>query len=414
MNKPDLLEKLNDATKDCVSCGFCESVCPTLPASDYDLSKGARGRVLIGRALYKDLKEKGKTEISVSDSFYSCLDCFACVHVCPAGVNAGVVSDIAKEIITARGSPLDGQKKNVATMIVNATMKYGNPLGLRKKAARWSKGLEFDETSDTILYTGNMYQLMPYSKSLGSLKKRMGEGPAERLAKYFKSYPGLVKLSGLFSDKSVKQEMDGALMNIHKLLVKSGVAFRYLGEEEPYPGTFLFDLGYMNEFNEYAARVAEMFRKQGVRRIITVDPHTHNMLTNNYPAAVEGFDFEVVYYLDLLNKSIFQESEEEVTYHEPCYFSMRGPSYEAPETFISGVAKVEKPGRSGKSNFCCGGPSELLYPDIAHTVSERRRDQLNSTPGKKTVTACPICYANLDRNSDTVDIANYLLEHLKA
>lgn len=413
MVDPVLLESLNDATKDCVSCGFCESVCPTLPASDYNLSKGARGRVLLGRSLYKDLKEKGSTEISVSDSFYSCLDCFACVHVCPAGVNAGVVSDIAKQIITAPGSPLEGQKKNVADMIVNTTMKRGNPLGLRKKSASWAEGLDFEDSSDTILYTGNMYQLMSYSKSLGSLKEKIGDKASERLAKYFKSSTKLVGLSGLFSDEPTRKEMEGALKSIHRLLSISGVQFRYLGKEEPYPGTFLYDLGYMKEFSEYANRVSDQFRNEGVRRIITVDPHTDNVLKKHYPEVVDDFDFEIVHYLDLVDRSLLDQGSEEVVYHEPCYFSLREDVNRVPEDMLLATGKVEKPRRSGKSTFCCGGPSELLFPDLAHRVSEHRRKQLKGSDGKRIITACPICYANLDRKSDASDIANYLAEHIE-
>ena len=408
-----LLESLDNATKDCISCGFCESVCPTLPASDYDLSRGARGRVLLGRALYKDLKEKGATEVNVADSFYSCLDCFACVHVCPAGVNAGEVSDIAKEIITATGSPLESQKKNVATMIVNSTMKYGNPLGLRKKAASWSEGLEFDGSSKTLLYTGNMYQLMPFSKSMGAMKAKLGNRAAERIAGYFKSHPQFIKLSGMFQDRTTREEMENSLRNIYALLRKSGADFNYLGEKEPYPGTFLYDLGYMEEFKEYANTVADLFRSEGVRRIITIDPHTHNVLKNNYPGVVKNFDFEIVYYLDLLDNKMFEPGEEDIEYHEPCYFTLREPVYREPEKTLSLAGNVHKPRRSGKNNFCCGGPSELLYPELAHSVSARRREQLEAGRGRRVVTACPICYANLNRDRDVTDIANYLSEHIK-
>lgn len=403
-----LLESLNDATNSCISCGFCESVCPTLPASDFNLSRGARGRVLLGKALYKDLKETGKTEISLSDSFYSCLDCFACVQVCPAGVNAGEVSDIVKEMINTRDSPLSDQEKNVARMIVNATMKYGNPLGLRKKAAKWAESLSFDDSSDTLLYTGNMYQLMSYSKTMGRMKSRMGESVSERMAGYFKSTPSLLKLAGLMPDSGMKREMESSLHSIYSMLRKSGVRFRYLRDMEPYPGTFLYDLGYMEEFGKYARSVSELFIKEGVKRIITIDPHTHNVLKNNYPKFVTDFPFEVVYYLDLIDDSKLKSSEIEVNYHEPCYFTLRKDTYDKPDTLLSHIGKVNKPRRSGKSDFCCGGPAELLYPDLAHRVSEERVCQLKSSGKGKTVTACPICYANLDRGSDVTDIANYL------
>lgn len=407
-----LLESLNETTKDCISCGFCESVCPTLPSSDYDLSKGARGRVLLGKSLYKDLRENGKTELNVADSFYSCLDCYACVQVCPAGVNAGKVSEVAKQLITTEGSPIRYQMKHTATMIVNATMKYQNPLGLKKQSAKWSRDLEFDTSSKTLLYTGNMYQLMTYSKSMASLKSHLGDNRSEKMAKYFERHPKILTLSQLFSDKNTKLEMTSSLRNIYYLLKKSGVEFNYLGEREPYPGTFLYDLGYMEEFAKYAKEVTKLFRASGVERIITIDPHTFNVLKNNYPKFVHNFDFEIVYYLDLIDLNLFEHKDEIISYHEPCYFSLRDPFYPEPEIILSSVAKVTKPRKSGKSNFCCGGPAELLYPNLAHSVSEHRRNQLGVNSGNRVITACPICYANLNRDHDVTDIANYLASNM--
>lgn len=370
--------------------------------------------MLLGKQLYKDLKEKGSTEIKVSDSFYSCLDCFACIHVCPAGVNAGEVSDIAKQIITQKGSPLEDQQKNVARMIVSATMKYGNPLGLRKQAAKWARGLDFDAESDTIMFTGNMYQLMPHSSSMASMRIRAGEKLSEGLAGLMAKYPQILRFSGLLSDRKTEGEMNSALLSIYELLRKSGVSFNYLGKEEPYPGTFIYDLGYTNEFAEYAKRVTSLLKSRGVKRIITTDPHSHNMFCNKYPEYVENFDIEVVYYLDLIDTKLFNSDEEEVVFHEPCYFALRDPVYNKPNEILARTSKVSLPRRSGKSDHCCGGPSELLYPKIAHGVSEKRREQLESGKGKKTITACPICYANLERDSDVTDIANHLKNRLKA
>lgn len=409
----ELVESLNKATSSCISCGFCESVCPTLPAAGYDLSKGARGRVLLGKELYSDLSKHGKTNIRVADSFYSCLDCFACVQVCPAGVNAGEVSDIAKKLITQEDSPLKNQQKKVAKLIVRTTKKYGNPLGLRRGSAKWAKGLSFEENSANLLYTGNMYQLMAHSQSLAKLKSRAGEKFSDFGASVLLWLPQFMKLSGLTSERRTAEEMESALRHIHTLLTRSDITFSYLGEKEPYPGTFLFDLGYEKDFAHYAQQVTELFRKNGVERIITTDPHTYNLLKTQYPRYVEGFDFEVVYYLDLLDGEIFRESEERVTYHEPCYFTLREPTYRKPEELLRMTSEVSLPRRSGKSDFCCGGPSELLYPDLAEHVSNSRRMQLGMDKGEKVVTACPICFANLDKGSGATDIANHLYSRLK-
>ena len=55
---------------------------------------------------------------------------------------------------------------------------------------------------------------------------------------------------------------------------------------------------------EYANDVTEMFRKIGIKEIITVDPHTYDLLKNHYPDYVSGFDFRVTHYLDFLKNQI--------------------------------------------------------------------------------------------------------------
>ena len=94
---------MKEEVEKCVNCGFCESVCPTLPASGFRSTIGARGRVDLGKAFIAEMNNAGRSELKISDSFYSCLDCFACLQVCPAGVNAGKVSGIGREIAAIYG-----------------------------------------------------------------------------------------------------------------------------------------------------------------------------------------------------------------------------------------------------------------------------------------------------------------------
>jgi glycolate oxidase iron-sulfur subunit len=114
---------------------------------------GARGRVILGKELLK-ATGSGKDMTSFFDSFYSCLDCFACLQVCPAGVNAGKVSQLSRSILVESGER--GSKDPVAEMIIKVTEKTMNPLGQGKQMARWSNGLKFDRNSEYLLYTGNM------------------------------------------------------------------------------------------------------------------------------------------------------------------------------------------------------------------------------------------------------------------
>lgn len=406
----DLVEQLRVETEKCISCGFCESVCPTLSASDYVSIKGARGRVLLGRAAHNDIKDKGRTELKIADSFYSCLDCYACVHVCPAGVNAGKVSDIAKRVITSGNYTKKDQQKAVAKMIASAIMKHKNPLGLRKESADWAKSFDFDDDSSTLLYTGNMYQLMAYSKSLGNMKGVVGDKFTDIFAEFISKRPSLIKMAGSLYDFPTKESMESALKSIVGLLRKAGIKFRYLGEDEPYPGTFLYDLGYVDLFKKYSTEIFETFSSAGIKRVITIDPHTYDIMKNQYKEYVEGFDLEIIHYLDVLKDLKLKESDEEITFHEPCHFVLRDNDYNIPKNILSKAAKLKMPPRSGRSTMCCGGPNELLFAGIAERVSNERFAELKRTGAQKIITACPICFVNLAKDRSVVDIANFLAE----
>lgn len=408
----DLLNELQKEVENCINCGFCESVCPTYPASGYTMSKGARGRVDLGKSLLSDLVKDGKSSMDVSDSFYSCLDCYACVQVCPAGVNAGKVSQISREIIVSGRYSDKNHSKNVANMIVGTTMMYHDPLGLKRKLSGWDQGLEFSEDSPRVLYTGNMYQIMPYSKRLAEMSIRMGSRITGILSGIISRNPSLIKLTGLYYSKEMAGKMDAYLRYIADLLRKAGVEFRYMGNEEPYPGTFLYDLGYEDEFREYASEVTKLFKKMGVKEIITVDPHTYDLLKNQYPEYVSDFNFKVTHYLDFLKDMNFRKVERKVTMHEACHFSLRENPYNVPVEIVSGFSNLVLPTRSGKRTMCCGGPNELIYPKLSEKISSTRLKNLKETGAETIITACPICYANLGSEKSVMDISQYLHENI--
>ncbi len=360
----------------------------------------------MGNEVLKAVKKGEKQSLEISDSFYSCLDCMACLYVCPAGVNAGNVSHISREIITE--NLLEGNENSLAGMIASVTMRYMNPLAVRERCASWFDGMEADSGSSDLLYTGNMYQLMAYTGGMANLRKRLGNSATRIMSGMVSRFPWLIRASPRKKDPQMEERMNRSLASIAELLGKAGISFNYLGKDEPYPGTFIYDLGYRKMFKEYAEKVSETFRKSGARRIITVDPHTYDLLRNVYPKFVNGFDFEVVHYLDLIEDINYRETGESITYHEPCHFSLREDSYNKPLFTLEKISEVQLPQRSGRKTRCCGGPDELLFPEIAEKASSKRYDELKGVGAEKIVTACPICFANLNKGPNVVEISDYL------
>ena len=401
------IEDLENEVDSCINCGFCESVCPTLQPSGFRSSIGARGRVDVAKEMLRQIGKGGELTINPEESFYSCLDCHACLQVCPAGVNAGKVSSLGREILASGDLP-NLKRNSITKMIVKITMKYENPLGLRRESASWAEGLSFADDSDTLLFTGNMYQLMSYSGSLSKLQEKMGSKFSSFMSGVVSGYPYMSKMFKLFRDKKVEDEMNKHLRNIYRLLKDSGISFSYMGTDEPYPGTFINDLGYKKEFLEYARRLEQKFIQRKVRRIIVVDPHTYDLFVRVMPVVLGAFPFDVVHYLDLIKVKKSNGQRENITFHEPCHLTLRNPEYNRPLEILKSLADVKLPARSGKRLMCCGGPDELLYGTLSRKVSSERLKQLKETGADKIVTACPICLSNLGIGQGITDIATFL------
>ena len=395
----DVVIALSSEASNCINCGFCEAVCPTIPAFDYKTSMGARGRINLAKEFLS-----GNHSLNFRDPFESCLDCYACFQVCPAHVNSGVVSELMKQAI-AEGQ-IENQKHQVAEMITKIILKYKDPLGLKKELTEWSKGLEFENSYETILYTGHMYQLMAYNKKLSEMLKSIGE-LYRFLAPLLSSLGNPSFIFSKFYDKKIKERSESQLKNIYFLLKKAGVKFSYLGEEEPYPGTLMIDMGYVNEFKQYAQWVTDLFNKKGVKNIITVDPHTYDVLLNKYTKYVKGFDFNVTFYLDHLSTLKFSRLDKKVTYHEPCHL-VRHTDHNVPKGFIESITNLILPIHNGKNTYCCGGPIEAFYPKASEKISDKRFKELKQTKAEIIITSCPICFVNLYKDESVMDISELL------
>ena len=393
----NLINEIEEITDKCIKCGFCESVCPTLPAFKYNSIYGARGRVILAGYAVNHMDE----HLKLDDSFYSCLDCFACENACPVGINAGIVSELLKEAITEKTF---NEKNPVAEMIKDAIIKYENPLGLKDACSEWSHGIEFDK-SDTIILTGDMYQLMPYTRSMNKLRKYIDDRIVNSFSKIISKNIDIIKLSRHFYDKNLKIKMENDLRNIVYILKKSGIKFDYLGSEEPYPGMFLYDLGYINEFKKYSKNIYKSLKSRKIKTIIALDPHTYDLLKNKYPLFIKNFDINIIYYTDLINLK-FKKSNEKITVQEPCHMVLHNNEYKAMD-ILNSLSDVKLPDRSGKTTMCCGGPDELLYPEISYNVSRKRYNDLKEI-SDKIVTVCPLCYNNLSYDNNVVDFSDFI------
>lgn len=84
----------------CVTCGLCQSVCPSFQADGYE-GKTARGKIILMRGL---LDGSLSPTSSLADIFDDCLTCYACQTVCPAGVKTERLWTSARTDLASKSS----------------------------------------------------------------------------------------------------------------------------------------------------------------------------------------------------------------------------------------------------------------------------------------------------------------------
>ena len=74
-----------------------------------------------------------------------------------------------------------------------------------RKATRWTQGLELPRGGETVLYTGQMYQLIPYIERLVGAEQRLGDSPLARFSGLGRRVNRVVNISA-FMGRPSKQE----------------------------------------------------------------------------------------------------------------------------------------------------------------------------------------------------------------
>ncbi|NTU51820.1 MAG: 4Fe-4S dicluster domain-containing protein, partial [Candidatus Aminicenantes bacterium] len=233
----------------CMECGRCQDACPAF-ASDKPLSPKmilfnmekallAGDKALVGKKR-DDLPELVPATFTEGD-IWTCTTCGACQKECPVEI------EHIRKIVGARRSQVLMQSKFPQEL--NAFFRNmetnSNPWGIGfSKRADWGEALE---------------------------------------VKHIKDVPGAevlfwVGCMGAFDDAG--KAIAGAMV---KILRAGGVEFGTLGAEEKCCGDSARRLGNEYLFQSLAQENIALFKKYGVKRIVTVCPHGYNTLKHEYP-----------------------------------------------------------------------------------------------------------------------------------
>lgn len=211
------------------------------------------------------------------------------------------------------------------------------------------------------------------------------------------------------------QEIARSVANVLK---KAGISIGVLPEGEITDGNDVKAMGEAPLFEELAKKNIAVFDRAGVKKIVTLSPHSLNALKNDYPAL--GGRYQVFHYTQLLafamGKLKFVKDPEPatVTFHDPCYLGRHNKDYESPRMVLRAVPgiRLSEMDRNRKNALCCGGGGGNIFTDVLGNAEESparaRVTEAAGTGAQVLAAACPACAVMLEDAAKTAGLEGRL------
>ncbi len=335
----------------CIQCGRCTAGCPV----------NLKSSLNIRRLLYKATIGEVSDIISQGIELWDCTLCSTCGIRCPRGLKPNdVIIDLRNILVE------EGHIPPTIRDALEGVFKHGNPWGRgRDKRSERATGLEIKNVAQS-----DGAEILYFAGCAPAYDPRVQE-VARALAKSFR---------------------------------KAGVDFGILGNEETCCGSEVRRMGEEGLFQLLVKENSNLFRKYGVKKIVTTSPHCYNTFKNEYPLE----DIEVKHYTqyiaELMEKgrlTFSGEVKKVVTYHDPCFLGKQNQVFDEPRRILASIPGIElvELDRSGERSLCCeggGGRMWMEASDSGERLAEIRVRDAVEIGAEVIATACPFCLLTLE------------------
>jgi Fe-S oxidoreductase len=361
-----ILESGGDDAIKCYSCGRCMAACPWNLIGDLDYTTYRFcQRIKLGAIVDSEAKEDIAAD---TDEVFRCIGCDSCRHECPRGVNLSDVLRAVRRILVDYDS-YPAELKSVISRLYSS----GNPLGESStKRADWASDLgipHFNGTQEFVYFPCCL--------------------PA---------YDARAKL---------------VAQATAKLLIKAGISFGIIGEEEFCCGEAVRRVGAEKVFQTAVNNNTSVFGKYNVKNVITTSPHCFKTFRTEYPAFG---DIQIMHVTQVLHQCLADGKlkperpfKKKVVYHDPCTLGRQMDIYDQPREILQSIPElelVEVPVFNREFSVCCGAGAMGLWrdwPQDERLVNIRTR-QILATGADVLCVACPYCLQMFEENFKSVNV----------
>jgi Fe-S oxidoreductase len=197
------------------------------------------------------------------------------------------------------------------------------------------------------------------------------------------------------------------------VLQQAGISFGILADGLASDGNDVKAMGETALFEDLAEKNIGILSQHNVAKIITLSPHSLNVLKNDYPDL--GGQYQVFHYTQVLAFATggldlaAAGSEVNIVFHDPCYLGRHNADYESARMILRAVpgARLVEMDRHRKNALCCGGGGGNFFTDLLSggddTPARVRVREAAAADAQIIAVACPLCAVMLE---DAVKVEN--------
>jgi len=387
----------------CMHCGLCLPVCPTYEATKVE-RHSPRGRIALMRSIADDRLQATRT---FADEMYFCLGCLACMTACPAGVNYAELFEHARAEVEASGVLKSPRRSLIRALtlrwlfmdltrlqLLGCALRLYQRLGLqrllRASGVLWlfpKRLRELEAITPEVQPSFSAELISPLTPAVGPKKHRVAmlTGCAQDL---------------IFSDVN---------RDTVEVLARNGCEV-VTPPEQSCCGSLHAHNGEWELAQELARRQLDQFPPEQFDAIITNSggcgshlKHFTHLLKDDprYRERAKIWDEKVRDIHEWLAQIGIQPApscgpHHLVTYHESCLLAHGQKITLQPRQLLRSMPNlklVELP----ESSWCCGsaGIYNLIQPEMAEELLERKLKHIRSTAANTVATANPGCLLQL-------------------
>ncbi|MCU1323921.1 MAG: protein of unknown function cysteine-rich region [Acidobacteriaceae bacterium] len=407
---------------DCVHCGFCLPACPTYVLWGEEMDS-PRGRIYM---MQKASEGKAALDTNFQLHMDNCLGCMACMTACPSGVQySKLIEDTRAQV--ERNIPRSTED-SLFRRLLFATFPY--PARLRMMAAPLflyqRSGLQ------ALVRASGILKLIP--KKFAAMETLLPKVPA-----HF-NWRMPVRTAAQGAPRRRVGMLSGCVQQVFFSHVNAATA-RVLAAEgcevitpqnQPCCGALMVHSGLEEQAAAMARTLIELFERADVDTIVinaagcgsTMKEYGHLLRDDpQWAARARAFSdrckdiTEIL--CDLPPQAPRNPLPMRIAYHDACHLRHAQGIFQQPRQLLSGIPCLEV-AEIAESSLCCGsaGVYNLLHPEPAQQLGDRKVTNLLATQSAAVVSANPGCLLQLEsglrRRGETVLPAFHMVELLDA